>query len=57
MLLTRSGGEPLRFSHRELTTLTVFNAPQNVTLEELCIESYYPTDDATTEACERLARE
>jgi hypothetical protein len=37
-----------------LTTLTVFNAPQNVTLEELRIESWFPLDDATTRACERL---
>jgi transcriptional regulator with XRE-family HTH domain len=38
-----------------LTTLTVFSAPQNVTLEELRIESYFPLDDATAEACRRLA--
>jgi transcriptional regulator with XRE-family HTH domain len=38
-----------------LTTLTIFNAPQNVTLEELCIESYFPVDDATAEACARLS--
>jgi transcriptional regulator with XRE-family HTH domain len=37
-----------------LTTVTVFNAPQNVTLDELRIESYFPLDDATTRACERL---
>jgi len=39
-----------------LTTLTVFNAPQNVTLEELSIESYFPLDDATAEHCTELAR-
>jgi transcriptional regulator with XRE-family HTH domain len=39
-----------------LTTLTVFNAPQNVTLDELCIESWFPLDDATAKACARLAR-
>lgn len=39
-----------------LTTLTVFNAPQNVTLEELSIESYFPLDDATAERCAELAR-
>jgi transcriptional regulator with XRE-family HTH domain len=39
-----------------LTTLTVFNAPQNVTLEELCLESYFPLDDATAKACALLAR-
>jgi transcriptional regulator with XRE-family HTH domain len=38
-----------------LTTLTVFNAPQNITLEELCIESYFPLDEATAQACARLA--
>jgi transcriptional regulator with XRE-family HTH domain len=37
-----------------LTTVTMFNAPQNVTLDELLIESYFPLDDATTAACERL---
>jgi transcriptional regulator with XRE-family HTH domain len=40
-----------------LTTITAFNAPQNVTLEELRIESYYPLDDATAAACERIAME
>jgi transcriptional regulator with XRE-family HTH domain len=40
-----------------LSTLTSFTAPQNVTLEELRIESYFPLDDATTRACERLARD
>jgi hypothetical protein len=39
-----------------LTTLTVFNAPQNVTLEELCLESYFPLDDATAKTCALLAR-
>lgn len=38
-----------------LTTMTIFNAPQNVTLEELRIESYFPIDDATVAACEALA--
>lgn len=38
-----------------LTTITAFNAPQNVTLEELRIESYFPLDDATARACARLA--
>jgi hypothetical protein len=40
-----------------LTTVTAFNAPQNVTLEEVRIESYFPADDATVSSCERLARE
>jgi transcriptional regulator with XRE-family HTH domain len=44
-------GEELAF----LTTLTVFSAPQNVTLEELRIESYYPLDDRTEQACRDAA--
>jgi transcriptional regulator with XRE-family HTH domain len=40
-----------------LTTVTVFNAPQNVTLDELRIESYFPLDDATRRTCEAMARE
>jgi transcriptional regulator with XRE-family HTH domain len=40
-----------------LTTLTTFNAPQNVTLEELRIESYFPLDDRTTRECERMAED
>jgi len=40
-----------------LTTVTVFNAPQDVTLEEIRLESYFPLDEATQRACERLARE
>ena len=39
-----------------LTTITSFSAPQDVTLEELRIESYFPLDDATTHMCEQLAR-
>jgi hypothetical protein len=38
-----------------LTTVTAFSAPQNVTLEETRIESYFPLDDATARTCERLA--
>jgi transcriptional regulator with XRE-family HTH domain len=38
-----------------LTTLTVFNAPQNVTLEEIAIESYFPLDDETARVCELVA--
>jgi transcriptional regulator with XRE-family HTH domain len=41
-----------RFSF--LSTLTHFDAPQNVTLEELKIESFFPLDDATAHACETL---
>lgn len=39
-----------------LTTVTAFNAPHNVTLEELRIESWFPLDDETARACEALAR-
>lgn len=39
-----------------LTTVTTFNAPQNVTVEELRIESYFPLDEATRRACADLAR-
>ena len=38
-----------------LTTITAFSAPQDVTLEELRIESYYPLDDATARMCELLS--
>jgi transcriptional regulator with XRE-family HTH domain len=40
-----------------LTTLTVFQAPQNVSLEELQIESYFPLDDVTEQVCRMLASE
>lgn len=42
---------------RFLTTMTTLNAPQNVTLEELRIDSYYPLDDATYAACQKLRAE
>jgi len=51
-LRLRARGVELAF----LLTVTVFSAPQNVTLEELRIESYFPLDDATSRACEALAR-
>jgi transcriptional regulator with XRE-family HTH domain len=38
-----------------LTAVTAFNAPGNVTLDELRIESYFPLDRATEQACLRLA--
>jgi hypothetical protein len=53
VLRLRAGDLELSF----LLAVTVFSAPQNVTIEELRIESYFPLDDATTRACERLARE
>ena len=39
-----------------LVTVTTFAAPQQVTLEELRIESCFPLDDTTRVLCERLAR-
>jgi transcriptional regulator with XRE-family HTH domain len=38
-----------------LTTLTVFNAPRDVTLEELKLESYFPVDPETEAICRQLA--
>lgn len=37
-----------------LTTVMSFSAPQNITLQELQIESYYPLDGVTQRACELL---
>lgn len=45
------GGQRLCF----LTTITVFQAPQNISLEELQIEAYFPLDDATEQLCKALA--
>ena len=36
-----------------LSTITTFNAPQNVALEELRVECFYPLDSSSAEACER----
>jgi len=46
----------VRFRHEGmslafLTTLTVFHAPQNVLLEDIIIESYFPFDEETKAAC------
>lgn len=40
-----------------MTTLTAFSSPGNVLLDELRLESYFPLNDATRLACERLAAE
>jgi transcriptional regulator with XRE-family HTH domain len=40
-----------------LTTITAFNAPGNVTLEELRIESYFPLDEVSERACVELSRD
>lgn len=37
------------------TTLTVFNTPQDVTLQELRLESYFPADLATERRCRELS--
>ena len=47
----RCAGEEIAF----LTTLTIFNAPQNVMLEELHIESYFPLDEVSERVCRELA--
>jgi transcriptional regulator with XRE-family HTH domain len=39
-----------------ITTVTAFSAPGNVSAEELRIESYYPLDDVTSDACASMAR-
>jgi transcriptional regulator with XRE-family HTH domain len=41
---------------RFLTTVTVFNAALDVTLEELQLESFFPVDEATEALCRELAR-
>lgn len=40
---------------RFLTTVTAFQAPQNVAVEQLRIEHWFPYDDATATACQHLA--
>ncbi len=37
-----------------LTTVTTFSAPQNVALEELLLESWFPLDDETADTCASL---
>jgi transcriptional regulator with XRE-family HTH domain len=50
VLHLRRGDLDLRF----LTTVTSFQAPQNVAVEQLRIEHWFPTDEATAEACRAL---
>ena len=50
-LVLERGPLSLRF----FMVVTAFAAPQQITLEELRIESYFPADEATRLACERLA--
>ena len=42
-------------SCRFFTTVTTFGTPQDVTVQELRIESYFPSDDATRALCEAWA--
>ena len=44
------------FKAEFLTTLTTFIAPNNITLEELSIESYYPLDESSSQACDEVLR-
>lgn len=44
------GEQDLRF----LTTITAFQAPQNVAVERLRVEAWYPIDDGTADACRSL---
>lgn len=41
-------------SMRFLATITEFSAPQNITLDELRIESYFPLDEQTRQLCHML---
>lgn len=46
----RIGDDELRF----LTTITAFQAPQNIAVEQLRIETWFPYDAATAAACRAL---
>jgi transcriptional regulator with XRE-family HTH domain len=53
---------PLRLRMRKeifsfISTITVFGTPLDVTLSELAIESFFPTDQETAAALQRLAAE
>ncbi len=50
-LVLERGTMRLRF----FMVVTAFSAVQQITLEELRIESYFPMDDATRRTCEHLA--
>lgn len=51
VLHLRGSGLDLRF----LTTMTAFQAPQNVAVDQLRIETWLPYDEATADACRALA--
>ncbi|MEZ4455435.1 MAG: helix-turn-helix transcriptional regulator [Gemmatimonadales bacterium] len=48
----RLGREEFRF----FSAVTVLGTPQDVTLQELRIEAFFPNDETTAAACDRLAR-
>lgn len=50
MVHLKQGPLELRF----LTTVTAFQAPQNIQVAELRIEAWYPADEVTAEACRRF---
>ena len=39
-----------------VTAMTQFSAPQNLTLDELQVESWFPADADTRRLCEQLAQ-
>ncbi len=51
VLHLRRDGLELRF----LTMVTAFQAPQNVAVEHLRIETWFPYDDLTAGVCRQLA--
>lgn len=51
-LVLERGALVMRF----FMVVTAFSAPQQITLDELRIESYFPADDATRLACEHLSQ-
>jgi transcriptional regulator with XRE-family HTH domain len=51
VLHLRGNGLDLRF----LTMITAFQAPQNVAVEHLRIETWFPYDEATADACREIA--
>lgn len=50
-MIFRHGGQELRL----FSTITTFGTPQDVTLEEISIESYYPADEQTAELYRQLS--
>jgi len=51
VLHLRHEGRDLRF----LSTVTAFQAPQNVSVEQVRIEHWFPYDDATAAICRAFA--